>query len=317
MKAALFVTLPALILALAVPVLADKKTEKAARKAFKEGVAHFEAGRMEEAVTAFRGAYALSPSWKLLYNIGQAEAAAKHHGAALEAFEQYLSEGGDDINDARRNEVVAEVKRLREMVGLLEFDAPDGAQVTIDGAARGRTPLPGRVRVAAGIDHEVLITMGEEVLVQRTVRVGGNETLVVSTTPDPPPSPPPVPQPPLPAAPDDGGSTVKTLGWVTAGLGAALLIGGGVTGGLALSKNKDIEDNCPGGECEPPYHDDVDSRDALATTSTVLFAVGGAALVAGVLMLTLSGGDEEPSADVAVLPVVGSDTAGAAVEWRF
>jgi len=315
MRSTLVVTISALVLALAVPALADKKEEKQARKAFKDGVAHFEAGRMEEAVEAFRKAYAMNPSWKLLYNIGQAEAAAKHHGAALEAFEQYLSEGGDDLAPARRDEVVGEIKRLREMVGLLEFEAPDGSLVYVDGVERGTTPLPGRVRVAAGVDHEVKIILGADVLVKRVLRVGGNETLVVSTTPDPPPPPPPGSR--TPTEPEGNGSAIRTWGWITTSVGAALLITGGITGGVALSKDKDIQGWCPDGECEKQYHDDVDTRDALATTTNVLLCVGAAAAVAGVLMLTVPGGDEEPTENVAVLPLLGGDTAGAAVEWRF
>jgi hypothetical protein len=315
MRSSLVITVSALVLALAVPALAGKKEEKQARKAFKEGVAHFEAGRMEEAVESFRKAYNISPSWKLLYNIGQAEAAAKHHGAALEAFEQYLSEGGDDLPPARRDEVVDEIRRLREMVGLLEFDAPDGSLIYVDGVERGTTPLPGRIRVSAGVDHEVKIVLGAEVLVKRVLRVGGNETLVVSTAPDPPPPPPP--GSPTSGEAGDDGDPVKTWGWITTSLGAALLITGGITGGVALSKNNDIESNCPGGDCEPPFHDDVDTRDALATTTNVLLSVGAAAAVAGILMLTVPGGEEDPSGEVSVLPLAGDQTAGAALEWRF
>lgn len=315
MRSTLLVTVSALVLALAIPAAAGKKTEKQARKAFKEGVAHFGAGRMDEAVEAFRKAYELNPSWKLMYNIGQAEAAAKRHGAALEAFEQYVSEGGDDVPPARRDEVVAEIKRMREMVGLLEFESPDGAIIYIDGVERGMTPLPGRIRVSAGVDHEIKIVLGVEILIERVVRVGGNETLVVSTTPDPPPPSPTSPRAPAESA--DDGDPVKTWGWVTTSVGAALLITGGITGGVALSKNSDIENNCPGGECEPAYHDEVDSRDSLAMTTNVLFGVGAVAVIAGVLMLTIPGGDEEPTEDVAVLPFVGDDTAGAVVEWRF
>jgi Flp pilus assembly protein TadD len=48
-----------------------------AKRAYEEGVSHFESGRFPEAADAFRKAYELKPIWKLLYNIGQSEAAAK------------------------------------------------------------------------------------------------------------------------------------------------------------------------------------------------------------------------------------------------
>jgi hypothetical protein len=317
MRVLLLLTLSALFLAPALPADADKKTDKAARKAFKQGVKFFEAGQFDEAVESFREAYELQPAWKLLYNIGQGEAAAKRHGLALESFAQYLSEGGDALTPKRREEVLSEVKRLRDMAGSLEIEAPDGAEVHVDGKPRGTTPLPGRIRVSAGVDHEVVLILGDDILLSKVVRVGGGESQLVTTTPEAP-TVAPVPGIPPPAGKqDDGPSPVATTGWVVAGVGAAVLVAGGVTGGVALSKNKDIEDNCPGGDCEPAYHDDVDSRDALATTSTVLIGVGAAAVVAGVLMLTVFDSDEDPSAEVALLPVLGPETAGAALEWRF
>ena len=50
--------------------------------------------KFKEAADAFRLANHLRRSWKLLYNIGQCEAAAKRYGMALDAFERYVAEGG-------------------------------------------------------------------------------------------------------------------------------------------------------------------------------------------------------------------------------
>ena len=87
---------------------------------FKKGIDLFNSESYEEAAEAFRKAYELKPNWKLNYNIGQSEAAAKRLGLALQAFEAYLSQGGDDIPTERRDEVLKEVERLRKMVGAVE-----------------------------------------------------------------------------------------------------------------------------------------------------------------------------------------------------
>jgi hypothetical protein len=290
--------------------------DKQARKAFSNGIKLFKKGNFEEAATKFEKAYELKPSWKLLYNIGQCAAALNEHGAALDAFEGYLSQGGDEVTQERREEVLAEIKRLREMVGLLEFAAPPGAEVSIDGEVRGQAPLSGRIRVAVGVDHEILVTLDGEELLARTVRVGGGETLVIDARPEPEAPAEPSAQP---TADDSGPRDPKKIwGWVAIGVGGALVITGAITGGVALAKNGEIEDNCPQGNCPPPYHDDVEQRDRLALTADILLPVGAAAAVAGVLLLTLPWGESAgETATARVQPLLGADRAGLAAQWRF
>jgi hypothetical protein len=284
-----------------------------AREAFQQGIDAFGERRYEEAREAFVRANELSPSWKLLYNIGQCEAALKRYGLALTHFEQYLSEGGDNLTTERRDEVLAEVERLRKMVGSLEVTAPAGAIVVVDGVERGTAPLPGRLRVAASVEHQLVIRLGDRVLLDRTVMAGGGENLKFEVSAE-------GAEEPVDEAtePDEGGSGLHPAGWVVLGVGAALLVGGGVTGGVALSKNGELADSCPDGVCQPGKQGEIDSRDALAMTSNVLLGVGAAAAVAGVLMLVLMDGDEEPGgADVALAPVAGPGAAGLTAEWRF
>ncbi len=92
----------------------------------------------------------------MLFNIGQCEAAAKRYGLALEAFEGYLIKGGDDVPEEKRVFVDGEVKRLQGMVGAIEVEASDGAEISVDGMVRAKTPLVGPLRVEAGAHVVVL-----------------------------------------------------------------------------------------------------------------------------------------------------------------
>jgi tetratricopeptide (TPR) repeat protein len=95
-----------LIMVTAVSVSATTRAEDQPDEAmafFKKGIDLFNAEKYEDAASAFRRAYELKPNWKLNYNIGQSEAAAKRLGLALQAFEAYLSQGGDDISTERRD----------------------------------------------------------------------------------------------------------------------------------------------------------------------------------------------------------------------
>ncbi len=120
-----------------------------AEQAGKRGIEAFEKERYVEAAEAFEEAYKLNKTWKLLYNIGQSNAAAKRHGQALKAFEQYLSEAGDDAPKDRADTANSEIARLKNLVGFLDVTAPDGAKIFIDNIERGVAPLPGALAVNA------------------------------------------------------------------------------------------------------------------------------------------------------------------------
>lgn len=112
-------------------------------------------------------------------------------------------------------------------------------------------------------------------------------------------------------------------GWWAVGAGAALLVAGGITGGVALHFDKELAGDCPGGSCPPARHADLDTRDRLAVTSTVLIAGGVAASAVGILILTvfsrtpkMTDPDAEQPA-VAFAPAAGPGATGAVIGWRF
>ncbi len=289
--------------------------DDAAMAAFEDGKELFNAGRFTEAASAFGKANKLKPNWKLLFNIGQSEAAAKRSGLALEAFERYLTEGGDDIEQERRGEVLAEVESLRKMVGSLEIRTPNGAVVTVDNVERGRTPLSGHVLVAAGVEHWVLVKRLDETIVDRMVRVSGGQTLVVEV--DENMEPTASEQSPEPAHETEEARPLKTAGWVTVGVGGAMLIGGVITGGMALSLDKDLEKDCADGGCPPDLKGERDKLDTLGVATDVLIVIGSAATIAGIVMLVVDSKREEGDKDTALLPTVGPGFAGFSFERRF
>lgn len=284
----------------------DAREEEKAKQAFSKGKELFKKEAYGEASEAFREAYALKKSYKIWFNIAQSEAASNQLGLALEAFERYLAEGGDDVTYERRDYVLKELERLRSLVGSLNVVAPDDAVVFVDDRERGRMPLIGLLKVTAGVVHTIRVVKDEESLIERKVKVSGGETLTITVRAselEPKPKEPEAenaePDAPAQEQPEPG-SKLPAWGWSTLGVGAALLIGGGVTGGIALSLNGDIEDNCPNGDCPPAYHDDLDKRDALAITTNVLLATGGALAATGAVLLivhaTKRGENPEPVA---------------------
>ena len=298
----------------------------AAKKAFAQGSKLFDKGDFPAAADAFREANRLNPSWKLFYNIGQAEAAAKHYGLALEAFERYLAEGGDEVAPDRNDEVITEIKRLRELVGSVEIKAPEGAAIFVDDFESGTAPLPGAIKLAAGVDHAIRAQKDGAELESRTVRVGGGDTIVVELgLQKPVEGPAPVPaagaEQRAPTPSTSKGSPIETWGWVTLGVGAAVAIAGGVVGGMALSLDKQLQDDCTGNQCGPAQHDDLGKRDSLGFASTVLIVSGAAVAATGAVLLIVgykkAETNDAPGAEVSLVPAAGPGYAGAAFAGRF
>ena len=307
-----------------------------ASELYQSGVELFKAEKFLEASTAFRKAYALRPSWKVYYNIGQCEAAAKRYGIAIEAFESYLVGGGDEIKLERTEYVVGEIRRLQTLVGRLELVAPPGIEVYLDGDKRGTTPLEGPLRVAAG-KHHVALKKGEETILEKRVQIaGGIATKVTAPSeqaepepaaePSPEESanvpesepPEPTPEPPEPVV-EKGHSWMWPAGLAALGTGAATLIAGTVTGSLALAKSNKLADQCKDKiGCSDSDKELKESSDSLAIATNVLLPVGGALAVGGALLVFFEiRRSKERESALRVHPTGGPDLMGVIMSGRF
>lgn len=81
------------------------------------------------------------------------------------------------------------------------------------------------------------------------------------------------------------GSTQRTVGWVAVGASAVALGAGAFFGLRTLSLKSTVDDHCSGSRCDDTGLRANDDAKAAATLSTVGFVAGGAALVAGLVLL--------------------------------
>ena len=306
------------------------ETDDEATAAFQEGTALFHDNRYAAAADAFRRAYALKPYWKLFYNIGQSEAAAKRYGLALEAFEKYLVLGGDEIEQLRRDKVFDEIGKFRKIVGSMEIEGKDGLKIVVDDIERGTTPLSGPILVAAGIEHRVSALEGDAVVYEKRVRVSGEQKTTVSIAEIDAATPPKVEENRVPAAqpprnasdadsssvsPDEGRnrSVLKPIGWSLVGVGAATLIAAAVTGSMALSIDNDIHDDCIATGCPPDKIDERDRMNRLSLSTDILVGTGAAVAGAGIVVWVLGivKDKKETARVVSILPLVTPSTVGA------
>ncbi len=301
---------------------ADEGNKQEALEAFKAGVEQFNEERYSEAVTKFREAHRLNPSWKIQYNIGQCEAALKRYGLALEAFEHYLAKGGDDVPDDRRDEVVNELRRMREMVGAVEVRGPSGIVVFIDDIERGATPLGTGIRVTAGIEHGIRLVKDSEELLSHHVTVGGGQTVTIdapeaepkkeeppaiaastpSVAPQPEKEEPPAEPKQIESAPVEDDDAEESAGispvffWV--GLGATAAFGAGT-----LAMNFAAENKWDQANKNPTDESIQQSGKSMQVTGLVFLGLTGAAAITTAILAAFTdfkGSRENVDADASI-----------------
>jgi tetratricopeptide (TPR) repeat protein len=182
---------------------AEGDPKGAAREHFQKGLAAFADQRFAEAAEEFDAAYKLSPAFKLLYNIGLVDVALGRSVEAVDAFDRYLKQGASAIPADRRREVSDEIEKQLARIGTVSIRTfPEGAEIRIDGALIGRTPLSKPVRVNAG-RHTVEAILAGYSTQTREIAISGKAENAIEMTldaiPAPAPSGPAIPvEPALP-----------------------------------------------------------------------------------------------------------------------
>ncbi|MCA9613733.1 MAG: tetratricopeptide repeat protein [Sandaracinus sp.] len=268
-----------------------------ARELFQRGRGAYETGDFEGAVAAWQAAYELDPRPLLQFNLAQAYERLGRLEESLAAYERFLADSPGDAADVPQARIRAAALQQRlARTGIVLRGGPEGARVLVDGEERARLPRldpltvsPGSYRVqieAEGyepFDSVVAVAPGAQVEVEVSMRA-------VSAGPVPS---------------EEGGISMIGVG-VAAG-GGALLVGGAVTGVLALGAANDAETS---------DDSDADRARTLGLVTDILLGVGAAAAITGVVLLfVLDGGDSDRA--TAVAPMLGPDRVGIGAIHRF
>jgi hypothetical protein len=293
-------------------------TPEDAARLFKEGVEAQSRGDAQRACAKFRGSLAFAEMPNTLFKVAQCDEQEGHLVAALRRWKQGI--GLLPANDKRlavakeRAEVME--RRVPKVTLKLPKDAPDKTRVLVDGTEIQKLDEP--IELDTGERTIVVEAPGFRSERLSVVLVEGDRKDVeialspVDTGAGPtkgPSSPPPPPPPP-------SGGLGRTLGFVAGGLGIAGFVTAGVTGGLLLSRDAQIRENCPQSQCNATGWEAAQSTGPLLTANTVGFIVGIAGVGAGLtLLLTSGGGADAPKA--AIAPAILPGGGGASVAGRF
>jgi hypothetical protein len=123
----------------------------AARLHFKNGVDSYRDGDLSNALVEFKRAYAAAENYRLLFNLGQVCDELRDYTEAERYFREYLRQGGDEIDAARRREVEAALLKVTGRIASLALTTnATGATFYVDDVPVGNAPLSAAVRVSAG-----------------------------------------------------------------------------------------------------------------------------------------------------------------------
>lgn len=266
---------------------AQESTDEEARRHFRLGQAHYDNGSFLEAAQEFEQAYQLSQRPQLLYNVYVAYRDAGDLVRSRDALREYLERVPDAPNAANLRARLESLDRMIEQQGT----AAEGTETTPpegEGATE-TTPAEGETEAATETGAET-------------------EPVDEGVPTESPPS---------------SGGGISPLPIVVAGVGAAMMVGGAITGALAMSSEDTLDSTCPDRACPPGYdfQAEADNGRTLAITTDVLLFGGGAVLLGGVVWLVVDlvsgGGDGSGEETPPVTALCGPEGCAIATHFAF
>lgn len=287
----------------------DESAKQEAKRRFEHAIKLYEDADYALALAEFERVYELVPDYRVLYNVGQVNIQLGRYARAFRMLHEYLDRGGSEMPPDRRRAVQADLEALAAKTAALEVQAkPDGAEITLDGAVVGTSPLVEPLVVDVGEHALQLRAAGYVTQSRRLVLAGGDRRPVVVELE---PNPVSAPQPPVAVAPVPVSAPVAktqvdmspspraaekprwlTMGWVGTGVLAA---SSAVAFGLGASAASHLSDLRSSRGHTRAELDDAKSR--AQTRLLVADVLGGAALAAGGAMLYFQFSSPSPSRD--------------------
>lgn len=222
-----------------------------AERHFEQGRVLYEAGNYAAALPELERAYqqmAGDPQrFLVLHSLGQTYEALFQYDRAIECYERYLAEGGEDA--PARADVQAQLRALRGLLGSvrIETNVPR-AEVWLDGRRIGEAP--GELRIPGG-RHSLEIRAPMRLPVRREISLAARETLSLRLVLE---------------RPSQGLSPV----WFWVATGAAVVpLGLGVVFGIeAIDASDDAQAHATGGTW-----DEAERVRDLALTADIFFGI--------------------------------------------
>ncbi|MDB4995723.1 MAG: hypothetical protein JWM74_3155 [Myxococcaceae bacterium] len=292
-------------------------TDSAAQQRYARGRELFFAKSYAEALKEFRAANELVASPNTRLYIARCERELGHNASAFVEYQRAASEAADrartdprytTTRDHARSESAALEPKLARLV-VKVTNAPEGATVSVGGQplpragwdlptpidpgevevvanAAGRAPFKKKVTAAAGQTAEITVVLEDGP--PGAIAAVPVTTTTTTTPANNPGDGTPLVEPPGEAKTTGGG--VRTLGFVTLGVGVVGIAGFAIFAGMAKSRFDEVKTACGGHRCANSSNDGaIDGGERMQTIANVSLAVGCVAAAIGLVMVTAGG----------------------------
>lgn len=287
----------------------DAADTKAALEKFKQAQKRFEAKDYAPALELARAALEITGSPNARLYVGRALRELGQLAEAHAELDRTLRDAREAANkdpkyEPTRDSAAAELALLDQRVGkviVALVDPPPGVKVELNGKVLDTTQVGQPVAVAPGdvlarargdgaraVEKQIQIAAGAT----QTITLVFRETAAGATAPVDTAKPPTDAGAPS----KKSGGTLRTAGYVVAGVGVVGIAVFAITGSMANSKYGELEDGCGSTRCsDPKYADTVDSGKRLETIANVSLIAGGVGLLAGGALIVFGGPKERAS----------------------
>jgi hypothetical protein len=167
--------------ALAQPTQRSPAQQEADRH-FKNGVARFKEGKFVDALAAFEQANKISPHPLVLYNIAGCYRELSRYTEAVKFYRRFLDEGPGKVPPGRLSDARTELASIYALVArvTVKIEPAGGASLTLDDVALDA--LPDAPLILSPGDHKLIARAPDRAPVQSDLRVvAGEERAVVLT----------------------------------------------------------------------------------------------------------------------------------------
>ena len=235
------------------------------------------------ACTKFAESQMKEPAPGTALNLGECE---EHRGHLVAAYEAFTTAANGFTNAEKQKYASGRAEALDKRIPRLLLHASSAVTGLIARTGTKEIPIGTEVRMDPG---DIVIVAEAPGYVTKELRASLKEgrsldvdigALAARPSAAPPPPPPKIE--PRPAEKSSSPLDQRTIGLAVAGVGAAALVVGGVTGIMALDRASTVKDHCDDNlACDSIGYDAAQSGDTLSLVSTITIAAGAAALLGG------------------------------------
>ncbi len=285
----------------------DSDAKVRAKQLFEEGMRAIDRRDRVTGCAKLRESLAMFAVPNTLFNVAECDERDGKFASAFDHWQRGVTLV--DVNDARVRVAKKRLEALDGRIARLRIVAAPSigsATVMLDGVEVDRATLsepivvdPGKhvvvTRVAGHEDYEREVNLAARDRTEVVVRAGAVKKNA-----------------------DQSSRAVKlrTGGAVALGIGVAGAIAAGVTGGLLLSRDKQIADRCNGSVCDRTGYDLAQGQGPLLVGNAVAWGIGAAGVGTSVMLMILSKRAEKTESH-AVVPLVAPNLGGLGVMGRF